>query len=280
MDPVESILERNKRVEADKAWETSKTRRALIAVLTYIVASLYMMSLGASQPFLNALIPTFGYLFSTLSLPVVRRVWLKSYNGKTFQEITGDKMNKNFFIMRHGETVANLEGYAAGSLDTPLTENGKAQAIEVERDVFDFLGGQIDYIVHSSLSRARDTARIVNERLSLPSYETDLLKEQCFGDWRGMKWEEMRNLLDQGINPPKGESRSEFYERALQGIVYACDASAGTPLIVTHGGIFDALFDYLNISNVDVKNCALYEYDPHHHMRFFSFSESGRVKSA
>lgn len=76
-DNIEAILERNKRVEEDKAWETSKTRRAMIAVLTYLVASFYMMSLGVSQPFLNALIPTGGYLFSTLSLPMVKRVWME-----------------------------------------------------------------------------------------------------------------------------------------------------------------------------------------------------------
>ncbi|HOO50328.1 MAG TPA: hypothetical protein PLK94_03455 [Alphaproteobacteria bacterium] len=69
------IQERNARVELDKAWETSKTRRAVIAGMTYIVATLYMMSLGVSQPMLNALIPTGGYLLSTLSLPIVKKIW-------------------------------------------------------------------------------------------------------------------------------------------------------------------------------------------------------------
>lgn len=51
------ILERNARVEADKAWETSKTRRGLIAGVTYVVAGMYMSALGAHLPWLNALIP-------------------------------------------------------------------------------------------------------------------------------------------------------------------------------------------------------------------------------
>ncbi len=71
------IQERNARVELDKAWETSKTRRAVIAGMTYIVATLYMMSLGVSQPMLNALIPTGGYLLSTLSLLFIKEAWLK-----------------------------------------------------------------------------------------------------------------------------------------------------------------------------------------------------------
>ncbi|MDY0029213.1 MAG: hypothetical protein RBR86_04630 [Pseudobdellovibrionaceae bacterium] len=70
------IQERNACVEQDKAWETSKTRRAVIAGMTYIVATLYMMSLGVSQPMLNALIPTGGYLLSTLSLPFVKKIWM------------------------------------------------------------------------------------------------------------------------------------------------------------------------------------------------------------
>lgn len=74
---LSEIRERNRRVEIDKAWETSKTRRAFIAGITYVVASIYMMSLGVSQPFLNALIPVGGYLLSTLSLPVIKAMWIE-----------------------------------------------------------------------------------------------------------------------------------------------------------------------------------------------------------
>lgn len=186
-------------------------------------------------------------------------------------------MKKSFFIMRHGETVANLEGYAAGSLDTPLTEKGKAQAISSEERVYDSRG-KINYIVYSSLSRARDTAGFINARLDRAMFQTGLLAEQCFGDWRGMKWGEMRALLDQGINPPNGESLEEFYNRALKGIEWALDVSEGTPLIVAHGGTFDALFDYLKLENIDVENCALYEFS-HQEKRFSPVVEEKIAKS-
>jgi hypothetical protein len=75
-EALQQILDRNVRVEADKAWETSKTRRSLIAGLTYIVAGLYMSSLGVGSPWLNALIPVGGYVFSTLSLPMAKTIWL------------------------------------------------------------------------------------------------------------------------------------------------------------------------------------------------------------
>lgn len=74
------IQERNARVEADKAWETSKTRRASIALVTYLVAGLYMSALSANLPWLNALIPVGGYLLSTLSLPKIKQAWLQKHN--------------------------------------------------------------------------------------------------------------------------------------------------------------------------------------------------------
>ena len=78
-EEIQAIQERNQRVELDKAWETSITRRALIAVLTYIVATLWLFIIENKEPFLNALVPFGGYVFSTLSLPVVKQWWVKKY---------------------------------------------------------------------------------------------------------------------------------------------------------------------------------------------------------
>jgi hypothetical protein len=77
-DDVQSLHERNARVDADKAWETSKTRRAGIALLTYIVACLYMFAIGVQDVMLNALIPTCGFLLSTLSLGTIKKFWLRA----------------------------------------------------------------------------------------------------------------------------------------------------------------------------------------------------------
>jgi hypothetical protein len=74
---LEKINERNKRVELDKAWETSKTRRGFVAVITYVVAVAFMYRIGIVDPFINALVPTGGYLLSTLSLPLVKQWWVK-----------------------------------------------------------------------------------------------------------------------------------------------------------------------------------------------------------
>ena len=75
---VIEITERNKRVELDKKWETSKTRKICIAVLTYIVVIIYTSIISkTSNVFLSSLVPVMGFLLSTLSLKAVRNVWEK-----------------------------------------------------------------------------------------------------------------------------------------------------------------------------------------------------------
>lgn len=74
---IEGIIDRNKRVEADKAWETSWTRRFFIAFITYGTAGLFLLLIGNQDALINALVPTGGYFLSTLSLPWMKNWWLK-----------------------------------------------------------------------------------------------------------------------------------------------------------------------------------------------------------
>jgi hypothetical protein len=74
---IGALRERNARVESDKAWETSMARRVFIATMTYIVATIWLSIIGESGIWLKACVPTGGYLLSTLSLPFVRKRWLK-----------------------------------------------------------------------------------------------------------------------------------------------------------------------------------------------------------
>ena len=74
-EEIQNIRERNKRVEIDKAWETSWTRRMFITVVTYIIASIWLLVIHDTKPLLKALVPTIGYLLSTLSLPFIKSWW-------------------------------------------------------------------------------------------------------------------------------------------------------------------------------------------------------------
>jgi len=75
---INKIEKRNKRVELDKKWETSYTRRALIGLLTYIIVLIYSFSISRiSSVFFTSLIPVIGFGLSTLSLKLCRRIWEK-----------------------------------------------------------------------------------------------------------------------------------------------------------------------------------------------------------
>lgn len=165
-------------------------------------------------------------------------------------------------MLRHGETVANAEGYAAGSMDSPLTELGRKQAEEARLIFENFLQERPDLIAHSPLSRAVDTANILNQATKLPTYQCAKLAEQCFGDWRGMSWSDMRSLIGQGQNPPNGESMADFYDRAIAGINEVLALPFSMPLIVTHGGVFDAVWHCYRHDMIDVRNCQLVEFRP------------------
>lgn len=79
---IESIKERNKRVEIDKAWETSKTRRVIIAAMTYVFIVIFLWTINIPKPWLNALIPTIGFLLSTSTLPFIKKWWVESIYKK------------------------------------------------------------------------------------------------------------------------------------------------------------------------------------------------------
>ncbi len=75
---VEDITERNHRVEAEKAWEVSWTRRIFIVLGTYLIVFLYLQFLGIEQAYLHALVPPGAFLASTLSFPLLKKIWVKN----------------------------------------------------------------------------------------------------------------------------------------------------------------------------------------------------------
>jgi len=75
---IKAIEQRNVRVESDKAWETSLIRKALIALLTYLTITLFFISINTPSPLINAIVPTLGFLLSTLSLSLFRKIWEKN----------------------------------------------------------------------------------------------------------------------------------------------------------------------------------------------------------
>ena len=78
---VKLIKERNKRVELDKKWETSYTRRICIMILTYILVVIYSYIIQkTNNVFYSSLVPVIGFFLSTLSLKLARKIWQKHIN--------------------------------------------------------------------------------------------------------------------------------------------------------------------------------------------------------
>ena len=80
---IKKIQERNKRVELDKAWETSWTRKICIMILTYVIVVIYSYLIKQyDNILLSSLVPVIGFALSTLSLKYIRKIWERKIYSK------------------------------------------------------------------------------------------------------------------------------------------------------------------------------------------------------
>ncbi len=79
---LNNIEQRNKKVELDKSWETSWTRKIIVACLTYITVVLFFLVAKLPKPFVNSIVPTVGFVLSTLSLPFFKKLWIENKQKK------------------------------------------------------------------------------------------------------------------------------------------------------------------------------------------------------
>lgn len=94
------------------------------------------------------------------------------------------------FLIRHGQTMANVEARASGQLDVPLTDTGREQAASIRPILEKF---HFDRVYSSDLSRAIHT-----QRLAIPGVEgipTPLLREIDVGSVCGMTFREIQEML-------------------------------------------------------------------------------------
>ena len=80
---IERIEERNRKVQSDKAWETSWTRRGLLALFTYLAIGIYMWAIDIERPWLNAVVPTVGFILANLTMPFFKEMWLRNKSKRT-----------------------------------------------------------------------------------------------------------------------------------------------------------------------------------------------------
>jgi len=73
---IKNIEQRNKKVESDKAWEVSYTRRSLLMLFTYLSIGFYLQAIKIPHPWLNAIVPAVAFMLSTLTLPLFKKLWM------------------------------------------------------------------------------------------------------------------------------------------------------------------------------------------------------------
>ncbi|HKD94409.1 MAG TPA: histidine phosphatase family protein [Gaiellaceae bacterium] len=132
-------------------------------------------------------------------------------------------------LVRHGETDWNADGRLQGHTDRPLSDFGRRQA---QRLADELDGERLEAIYSSDLSRARETAEVVGERLGL-SVELDPdLREKDWGNWEGL------TAVERDRVEFVGESTEAHQERMLRALrrISERHPGDGTVLVVTHGG--------------------------------------------
>jgi len=78
---IEQLEARNRRVEADKIWETSWIRRGTIMVLTYLVVVCYLRFVIRINPWVNALVPVMGFFLSNLTISFLKARWIARHSS-------------------------------------------------------------------------------------------------------------------------------------------------------------------------------------------------------
>lgn len=168
---------------------------------------------------------------------------------------------KHFYMIRHGQTDANLAQIMAGSTDSPLTVTGREQARAVQ-EIVEALQIRPQIVAHSHLTRARDTAAIINEVLGAPMIEEPELGEMHAGDWEGVPYHMCRSMLDSWTDPPGGETFAEFSERIRRAKHRLLSRMETPPLIVSHGGVFRGFARLYKLHIPVIENCRLFEFEP------------------
>lgn len=156
------------------------------------------------------------------------------------------------YLVRHGESTANVSRRFCGITDVELSDFGKNQALEA---ALSLKGEYIDKIYASPLKRAYETAKIISEQINVDVKTVECLREVNFGIFENMTWDEIqknyKNETDDWIKLgyhykfPEGESYGEIIERIGHFIENIEDHS----VIVSHFGIIQGILLYLEIAD-------------------------------
>lgn len=144
-----------------------------------------------------------------------------------------------FYLLRHGQTDWNVEGKLQGHQNIPMNSNGVRQITEIAERLQE-MNFQVDCIISSPLDRAKESARIVAEKIGFEGniiYDEDFL-ERSFGLAEGLVYNRAINLDDEKYH---AESVEDVCKRAKTAIDKYMSYNDKSILIVAHGAILAAV---------------------------------------
>ncbi|MFK8243342.1 MULTISPECIES: histidine phosphatase family protein [unclassified Facklamia] len=175
---------------------------------------------------------------------------------------------KRLFLMRHGQTLFNVQKRIQGACDSPLTELGKEQA-QAAHDYFVERGIKFDAAFSSTQERASDTLEIVLTK-GEPYTRLKGIKEWNFGQFEAQpeflnpKHQAGAKTYGDYFVAYGGESSDKVANRMRETIANTLDSVEGENVImVSHGGAMWTFYVSLNLVKEPVPimpNCAIYEY--------------------
>lgn len=159
-----------------------------------------------------------------------------------------DKPIYQFVFLRHGESIGNAQSRWQGQSDYELTEKGRAQANALAKR-WKLEHVHFDLAITSTLMRARETAEIVTSALNVEIETDDIWMERDIGEMEGLTAEEVRKKPKPPYVTPydpiggNGEGDWALYLRAGQALHDLLKRSAGSYLIVSHGGLLNQVMN-------------------------------------
>jgi len=175
------------------------------------------------------------------------------------------------YIVRHGESVWNLEQRLQGGQDPALSEAGYRQAARVA-EVLEGLG--VAAVYSSPLRRAAETARIIAGALRVPVHLHADLREIGMGAWEGMPFRDLLARDGEAYRawiaapadclPPEGEPMAAFADRVMAALGEVREKyPRNDAVVVTHGVVARVLvartlgLDLNLIYRMRVSNCSV-----------------------
>ena len=189
-------------------------------------------------------------------------------------------MNMKIYLIRHSESIDDIENCYGGIADFALTENGKEKVKESKKEIEKY---GIEKIYTSPYKRAYQTAQIFNENMNVEIKVIEDIRElNSHGIRSGVNKELAKNIFSSVFEKEEykntgyyfgktflgGEDIEEFDKRVKEAINFIIKDSNGlnSIAIVTHGGVHRSIFKNIlkvnkKIDAIDYVATTILEYD-------------------